>query len=165
MLNYIILTRQVDCHISFFLDWTLQLRGCSSTTTTYTKSQFLQHHILLSRLIHQLLFLRAQFEHFRNSVSTKTKKCKLTIVNEHALTIFHTNFPLTHFLFHYLFYSVLISVASCPSVSVSCFLGCLKKSCRIFRHLVTIILVWSFFIHIRAPCIFDVADGYHTIDF
>jgi hypothetical protein len=113
--------------------------GCSYTTTTHTKSQFLQHpHILLTRLIHQLLLLQARFEHFRNSISTTLKKCKLKIVNEHALTIFHKNFPLTQFLFHFLFYSVLVFVTSC--LSVSCF-GCLKTSCRIFRRLVTIILV------------------------
>jgi Zn-dependent peptidase ImmA (M78 family) len=43
----------------------------------------------------------------------------LTILNEHALTIFHKIFLLTHYLFHYLFYSLSFIVTSYLSFSGS----------------------------------------------
>ena len=48
---------------------------------------------------------------FHFFASTMWKKGTLTIVDVHVLAIFHTNFPLTQFLFHYLFYSLLLSLS------------------------------------------------------
>ena len=55
-----------------------------------------------------------------------TKKCELTIVNENMLTVFHTIFPLNHFFFHFLFYSLLVVIVT-PYLSISVsYFGCLK---------------------------------------
>jgi hypothetical protein len=53
LLQYANITLYQECHQN------LQSHGCSSIPTQW--------------LIHQLLLLHARFEHFRNSVSTKTK--------------------------------------------------------------------------------------------
>ena len=90
-----------------------------------------------------------------------TKKCELTIVNEYALTKFHTIFPLTHFLFHFLLYSLLVIFTSYLSISVSYF-GCLTTSCRIFdacynHSCMTILHAYTGTGIFGCPCIFDVS--------
>ena len=109
---------------------------------------------------HRFLLLQAQSEKFWNFVAT-TKKCELTIVNEYALTKFHTIFPLTHFLFHFLLYSLLVIFTSYLSISVSYF-GCLTTSCRIFdacynHSCVTIFHAYTGTGIFGGPCIFDVS--------
>jgi len=111
------------------------------------KSKSIQKPALpLNPFRHRFLLLQARSEKIWNFVAT-TKKCELTIVNEYALTKFHTIFPLTHFLFQFLPYSLLVIFTSSLSISVSYF-GCLTTSCRFFDAcyefwmLVTIILVW-----------------------
>ena len=64
------------------------------------------------------------------------KKCELTILNEHALTIFHMIFLLTHYLFHFLFYSMFFIVTFYLSFSGSYF-GCWKtihQICQCLLH-------------------------------
>ena len=94
----------------------------------HTKSQFLQHHLL------QLLCLQACLNISFILLGWYEESFKLTIVTEHALTISPTTFQLTHFLFHYLFYSLPIIVTSYLMISVSWY-GCFKTSCRVFRCL------------------------------
>ena len=129
------------------------------------KSKSIQKPALpLNPFRHRFLLLQAQSEHFWNFVATRTattKKCELTIVNENALTNFHTIFPLTHFLFHFLFYSLLVIFTSYLSISVSYF-GCLTTSCRIFdpcynHSCVTIFHAYTGTVIFGGPYIFDVS--------